>query len=296
MLLMNHGFDIRLFNQPKTYGPITIRAKFYTNEAEAVCWAAAQGNDVALRLLLDRGCDPSSQAKYPRGSTTRKHGAVYWAIKYQKWNCAWLLLDKGANVHETGLLTLAVVANNLDLVERIVRKGASVDRRDYRPLSTDIGTLQKPNKKYWATLHYAAYSRSSDMVEFLLRLGAKVDISTPTGQTPLGISLRYSNRSEELLPVVELLIKGGASINHVDRDGQTALHLAILKNCLAVAKWLLQKGADVNHVDRDGRAPPFGGFKMPSGPHQLSKTVSGKRGKCQRTATSKLQSWKYPFT
>jgi hypothetical protein len=167
ILLMNHGFDIRNFKPLKASGLNAMFGNSYKIQAEAVCWTAARGHDVALSLLLGRGCDPSSRAKYPPGPMVKNRGAIYRAIKGKQWNCVWLLLNRGANVHEAGVLNLAVRANQLVLVEEIVRKGVSVDKLDE---PGDGRTYS------WAPLHHAARSGALEMVEWLLRLGAKVNI------------------------------------------------------------------------------------------------------------------------
>jgi hypothetical protein len=86
ILLMYDGFDVRNFKHSKAFGLDAIFGKPDTIQADAVCWAAMKGNDVALKLLLDKGCDPSSQAKHPSGSKA-KAGPLYWAIESEKLNC-----------------------------------------------------------------------------------------------------------------------------------------------------------------------------------------------------------------
>jgi ankyrin repeat protein len=219
-------------------------------QAEAVCWIAARGKDVALRLLLDRGCDPSSREEYPPGPGAKKGGALYRAIECKQWNCVWLLLDRGADVHEAGVLNLAVRANQLALVEEIVRKGVSVDK------------LDKPGDgptyySFWAPLHHAARSGALEMVELLLQLGANVDIGVPcvTKHPEKSASISLMIPSEIVLTdceegislqVLRLLVDGGASINHMDKYGWTALHIAVYRGFQTVATLLLDRGADVN--------------------------------------------------
>ena len=252
ILLMSYGFDVRNFTLPKSSILNAIFGNSNKIQAEAVCWAAKRGNDVALRLLLDRGCDPSSQARNPLGTDVKSHAAVHLAIESHHWDCAWLLLERGANAHSAGVLNSAVRANQLALVEKIVRKGVSVNKLD----KWDIEGSRYPR---WAPLHIAARSGALEMVELLLRLGANVDIRVPEINiiihtymiihidlmTPLEIVLYY-NAEEISLPVLELLVEGGASINHMDKYGRTALHWAVVKNYQIAATLLLDRGADVN--------------------------------------------------
>jgi hypothetical protein len=250
ILLMNHGFDVRNFKPLKASRLNAMFGNPAKIQAEAVCWAAARGNDVALGLLLDRGCDPSSREKHPPGPGAKKRGALYRAIECEQWNCVWLLLDRGGDVHEAGVLNLAVRSNQLALVEAIVRKGVSVDKLD------EPGD-ERTYSSSWAPLHHAARFGALEMVELLLRLGAKVDIGVPCGtihpQKSASISLMIPSEivltycEEDIsLQVLRLLVDGGASINHMDKYGWTALHIAVHRGFRTVATLLLDRGADVN--------------------------------------------------
>jgi ankyrin repeat protein len=241
IVLMNHGFDARNFGPLKATRLKDIFGKSATIQADAVCWAVTQGNDIALRMLLDRGCDPSSRAKHP-SRPSGKAGPIYWAIELKQWTCVWLLLDRGANVHEAGVLESAVGANKPDLVEEIIRKGVSVDK----PFcNASIDNVPYHTKGSWTPLHHAACYGAPDRVKLLLRLGANVDLPTPTSQTLLGL-VSMCREENESLHIVRLLIEGGASIDHMDNNGRTALHIAVSRGYRKVATLLLDKRANVN--------------------------------------------------
>lgn len=78
----------------------------------------------------------------------------------------------------------------------------------------------------FAALHLAALNGHRQVAETLITLGqAAVDITNNKKQTPLLLAV-----SQGHCGVVELLVDNHADIRACDEDGDTALHLALLKN------------------------------------------------------------------
>ena len=79
-----------------------------------------------------------------------------------------------------------------------------------------------------------------------------MDAHNAQHQTPLHLACLAQS-----VETVELLIKYGANVNAVYRDGRTALHAAIVKQsrCLDCCNVLLKAGADVNKADNYGYTP-----------------------------------------
>ncbi|XP_045602948.1 E3 ubiquitin-protein ligase MIB2 isoform X3 [Procambarus clarkii] len=78
----------------------------------------------------------------------------------------------------------------------------------------------------FAALHLAALNGHRQVAETLITLGqAGVDITNNKKQTPLLLAV-----SQGHCGVVELLVDNNADIRACDEDGDTALHLALLKN------------------------------------------------------------------
>jgi ankyrin repeat protein len=69
--------------------------------------------------------------------------------------------------------------------------------------------------------------------------------------TPSEIVLTYNNEDISL-QVLRLLVEGGAAVNHMDKYGWTALHLAVHRDYQTVATLLLDRGADVNAQLHEG--------------------------------------------
>lgn len=97
-------------------------------------------------------------------------------------------------------------------------------------------------------LHRLALSQKDPaIIEFFLAEGATVDQKDANGNTPL---LNAAARNS--LEVVSLLSKDLKDINGANKEGQTALMLALQHNLLEVAEFLLYKGANIAAVDAQG--------------------------------------------
>lgn len=72
-----------------------------------------------------------------------------------------------------------------------------------------------------------------------------------TGQSPLTLAAEEGHEA-----VVEMLIKGGADVNRLDRNGRGPLHIAVQMNDVETVDVLLQRGsADPNKFDRNSVTP-----------------------------------------
>lgn len=67
------------------------------------------------------------------------------------------------------------------------------------------------------------------------------------------VEFSEGSEKEELRKIYEWLYSNGIDINHRDKDGRSALHLAVSEDKFSIVKWLLDKGANRNSVDEDGR-------------------------------------------
>ena len=90
-------------------------------------------------------------------------------------------------------------------------------------------------------------------VILLLRNGVRPDDKsqlTAEGYTPLHIAV-----SESRPDLVELLVRAGAKLETRASNGRTALHRAAHHGCIECTRLLLEKGADASAVDNDGKTP-----------------------------------------
>jgi uncharacterized protein len=89
-----------------------------------------------------------------------------------------------------------------------------------------------------------------DIVDALLKAGAKIDIPNGAGLTPLMLAAR-SGRAD----VAQSLIAAGASKEAVDRRGRPLLFHAVRGGNTGFVSLLLTQGANVNATDENNRTP-----------------------------------------
>lgn len=132
-------------------------------------------NESTVAELLDRGFDPNSVG--PTGEL-----ALALAIKEGSNKVARRLMaqpgiqvDRASARGETALM-MAAIHGRLDWVERLVQRGAAVNRAG------------------WTPLHYAASGPDPRIVARLLELGAAPNARSPNGSTPLMLAAGYGDQ------------------------------------------------------------------------------------------------------
>lgn len=199
--------------------------------------ACAFGHRAIVKTLLAEGALVDIQAM--DGSTPLYCALAAPTIYKEVVNA---LLDAKANVDiatvegETPLF-LAVKNNCLDLVNKLINEGATVDLDHAITLSTP--------------LHVAAAFASLDVIKLLIEKGAQVNKQNVYGKTPL-ISAVESETDEA---TVRFLISVGADIRYADMEGKTAVHYAVRKGNTAAVRVLLEKEESANIEDIHGRTP-----------------------------------------
>ena len=129
----------------------------------------------------------------------------------------------------------ALVKHDLPEIERLVAKGADVNR------ATEDG---------YCALMLAASEGHAVLVRTLLDRGAPINAANDRG----GTALMYSSTAGDL-PTVELLLARGASVNARAANGWTALSLAAARGFEGVVATLLAHDADPNIADIYGWTP-----------------------------------------
>ncbi|KAM3955302.1 tankyrase [Aphomia sociella] len=98
-----------------------------------------------------------------------------------------------------------------------------------------VGTGDRP-------LHCAAgsvYPKRKQVMEMLIRKGARVNEKNKEGRTPLHVATDLAH-----LDAMDLLLRHGAKVNAVDGRGESALSLAARRDAAAACRLLLACGAD----------------------------------------------------
>lgn len=139
---------------------------------------------------------------------------------------------------------------SLQFARVLVEHGAEVNAR----LKKGAGGRGKMNDRGATAFMFAARRDDVPFMKLLLELGADPSIPNAENCTPLLVAAGIGTQApgeeagteEEAIEAVELLLSLGADINHVDDNGETAMHGAAYKNLPEVIRLLDARGADIN--------------------------------------------------
>ncbi len=164
---------------------------------------AIQTDDAgAIKALLARGFDANTPD--PKGQN-----GLYLALREPSPKAAQVLIDwpktdpNILNAKGESPLMLAALKGHTDLAEKLIKKGADV------------------NKTGWTPLHYAATSGQLAIISLLLENSAYIDAESPNGSTPLMMAAMYGTPA-----AVKLLLQEGADAQLKNQQGLTALQFA----------------------------------------------------------------------
>jgi len=132
-------------------------------------------------------------------------------------------------------ITSAAVANRLDAIKYLLKKGVDINQ------AGEDGTA----------LHIAVRKKYTDIVKFLVENGADINKKNRDGMTPLVIA-----QSKDLMDIMKLLINKGADVNVKDPwSRSTPLHHAVSKGDREMVELLLSKGAETKVKTKHGGTP-----------------------------------------
>ena len=172
------------------------------------------------------------------------------------------------------LFRSAIEAENIKIVNALINSGFSSDRQvikhgcwQYTPLQyatlqgnvklarilieagTDVNATAEGEDDANA-LHLASRNGNSELVKMILAAGAEVNELQRDGESALHLAVQYSKD----IGSIQLLLAAGADINSLDDKGRTALHLASqYSRDIGSIQLLLAAGADINSLDDKGR-------------------------------------------
>ena len=87
-------------------------------------------------------------------------------------------------------------------------------------------------------------------VQLLLDEGANIEAINKNGDTALNVAVSRVGH-----PTTQVLLEYHANPKHSNFHGSTALHLAVASPSISIARSLLEAGANVNATDNDGQSP-----------------------------------------
>jgi uncharacterized protein len=249
-------------------------------------FAAREGRSDVVHVLLKAGADLSEAAqpqrvpaRGPKGGTS----ALLMAVENGHFDLALALVEAGAdpNDQRSGCAPLHMISwvrkpnrgdsedgdpppigsgklTSLEFVKAIVAHGANVNLPQKKG-APGRGILGRVG----ATPLIAAASTSDvALMQALVDLGADPKLSNADGTTPLlaatgvgvGAPEEAAGSEPEALEAVALLLKLGADVNAVDKNGETAMHGAAYRNHPKVVEFLAKNGAKIDVWYRKNKA------------------------------------------
>ena len=169
----------------------------------------------------------------------------------------------------------AAINGDVETIRRLLAEGVSPDALDYYnhrtplhylcdtggdraacfELLRDAGAnLEAFDSKMCRPLHYAASSKSVELVSLLVQARVNVDAATNDGSTALHFAARKGAAD-----CVKVLLAAIApyNVDATDRDGVTALHLAARRRAPDCVEVLLAAGADIDARTSQTRISPL---------------------------------------
>jgi len=196
--------------------------------------AATDGNVAGIRDALSDGASVNDV-------DADGYTALHCATMSKNPQAVRTLLSAGANVHVANArhvtpFALAISLQSPDIAHQLLDRGADPNER----MGNDA-----------TALYIACINGDEKTVDVLLRAGAKVNLATSSGGTPL---IACVCATENAAAVLVQLLRAGADVNAADEHGFTALMDAAIRDQAELVKILLQHGADPDRVDQNGRS------------------------------------------
>jgi ankyrin repeat protein len=155
-------------------------------------------------------------------------------------------------------MCLAIKKNNLKvtemLIDWIIKKRNNVDFTFIPNFSIYEDSYVSPfifKDSYVTPLTVAAIEGKKEIVELLLKKGAKFEFNNKMFQQEPVISALTRHGSKEM---IEFIIEKGAKVNVKDWKGITPLMHAVYHGRKDVVELLIKKGANVNEKDYNGKS------------------------------------------
>ena len=207
------------------------------------------------------------EGKDKDGNTSLHH-----AVKTEHHELVKALVEAGANVQalnrdgESALLLAAKLDSTLAATS-LLQAGATNDEHDNdgnTPLSVASkrgngelccelvrhGAKVDDTISFFACLSNVTMAGDIGLLARLVTIGASINQRDKNGSSALHIAL-YFGRDE----IADWIVEHGANVSVVDRHGQTPLHIAAANDCTSAATKLLVAGASAEVYDNDGNTP-----------------------------------------
>jgi ankyrin repeat protein len=257
---------------PDSAGPSTLQTSLVNSRQSMggfipLLWAAANGKNAILQLLIDKGAD--LEARNPDNEYT----ALMYAAEYGQVSAAKSLLDCGAMLEafdkrECTPLLLAASAGHVPITTFLLGWGANIEARSSNgstPLS--VATRKENDGVVKVLLEKKADVDAKDdnedtpfllaclkghvgIAKMLIDAGANIQTETSYGSTPLAVAARKGREG-----IVKLLLEKGVDLDAKNHNGDTPLSRACLNGHIGVVRILIEEGATVDVRNKKGKTP-----------------------------------------
>ncbi|MDE7326043.1 MAG: ankyrin repeat domain-containing protein [Lachnospiraceae bacterium] len=218
----------------------------------AIHYAINQDDETILAAMIEQGVDVNLTQDAPAtaGNTPLHLACIYGNIK-----AAELLMKSGAD--DTICNAAGYSAAHYILLRNTQRSElSSEDRLGLFSLLTHIDLADNSGKTplmYLFSWEIARmYLEMEPLLEILLKKGADVNHVDDEGNTPL---LLCADNFGGHLQLFKALCEAGADINAIDTYGNNVLYYVFKSGSQSVAKYLLKRGADYKHANNSGVTP-----------------------------------------
>jgi ankyrin repeat protein len=185
------------------------------------------------------------------------------------------------DIDESGLYLIqyAILFRQKDLVALLISKGCKLDVLDsdgrsifYVPIKfgyneivrllinfsnvvVGIPLLEMQDNKLNIPIHYAIMFNKYDIIEEILYTNSNINFKDEDGNTALHLLVK--NIKTDKLSILKALIDKKIGINHINKLGQNALHIATDNGNYEVAKMLLEANININTETIDDHLTPL---------------------------------------
>lgn len=256
-----------------------------TSGFSPLMFAIREGRTGVVRTLLVAGADVNEQMKTERSGgrhPRRAMSGLHLAIENGHYDLAVMLLEEGADPNDqrcgfTPLHNITWVRKpprgdnvdgapppigsgkrtSLQLIRALVEHGADVNAQ----LKKGKSGRGKMNHKGATPFLFAARRNDLPMMKLLLELGADWTLPNADNCTALLVAAgigtlapgEEAGTEAEALESAQLLLELGADIDHVDDNGETAMHGAAYKSLPKMVTFLGEQGASVEIWNRKNK-------------------------------------------
>jgi tetratricopeptide (TPR) repeat protein len=219
--------------------PDDDEAKFYLGLTDYLKWAKANPT----------GASVASLDVIQKRSGLSKEDAFVISAKFDGLAIVTSALLRSKAIKNLDVVCSSMYQNLIWIVPAIVNASYSDNFVLVKELAEHGANVNAQGFERRTPLMYALFATDVDMVSYLLKKGARVNVAADDGLTPMAVAVAPSPKSQQL---VSLLLKHKADPMGVAGSGQTLAFTAVMGNNIGALEALITEGkVDVNLKNSD---------------------------------------------